>query len=70
MQDKVGPAIQYLEAALRQAPRYTKAWMNLGIAYYKVGEYRKAIETWQRLLQIDPGNEQAKNNILAARRML
>lgn len=34
-----------------------------GISYYTGNNYKKAIEEWQKVLLIDPGNAKAKNNI-------
>ena len=46
------------------------ALMNLGLAHYYLGDYQKAIRVWEELLRIEPQNDQAKNNIKAAKAAL
>lgn len=63
-------ALYHLEASFEYEPRNIITLMNLGLAHYYLGEYSKAIDAWQYLLNIDPQNEQAKNNIKAVKRLL
>jgi tetratricopeptide (TPR) repeat protein len=41
-------------------PSYTEAVKNLANALNKVGAYAEAIEQYKRLLELDPGNTQAR----------
>jgi cytochrome c-type biogenesis protein CcmH/NrfG len=42
----------------------------MGVAYYTQGDYKKAIQEWQLVLQQDPNNALAINNIQKARARL
>jgi tetratricopeptide (TPR) repeat protein len=43
---------------------------NLGMVYYKKGEYRKALEYWEKGLGQDPGNAFLQKCIAEAREKL
>ena len=45
--------------AVRLRPDLTPSRANLGLAYYSLGEYSKAIVEWDSLLALDPGYEKA-----------
>lgn len=40
-----------------------KRLRDLGIKQYAAGEYQQALRTWQQLLQVDPGNAEARRNL-------
>ena len=70
MQGKSREALPHLSAAVRYDSTSIKALMNLGLAYYYEAKYQRATKQWEKILKIEPGNEQAKNNIKAARAKL
>ena len=44
-------------------PERPSAWTNLGAVYGNMGEYEKAVEMYNMVLQYDPGNAMARQNI-------
>jgi tetratricopeptide (TPR) repeat protein len=44
-------------------PRTTDAWADLGMACYKKGAGKEAIEAWQQALAIDPSQFNIQNNL-------
>jgi tetratricopeptide (TPR) repeat protein len=56
-------ARQNLEAAIRLGKRHTRAWNALGVAWMQLGEPRKAIEAWQKCLEINPEQYDALYNV-------
>jgi tetratricopeptide (TPR) repeat protein len=64
-------ALTLWQKTIKTAPRCARAQNNLGVEYYKLGEYEKAEEAYQKALQINPkypdpyhnlGNILADNN--------
>ena len=47
-------AARVLEEAIRRKPDFQKSYESLGMVYYRLGEMDKAIDTWQRALQLNP----------------
>ena len=39
---------------------------NLGLVYFKKGQYSQALQTWQKALARDPGNELLEQHIARA----
>ncbi|MBA7576572.1 hypothetical protein ES708_18413 [subsurface metagenome] len=70
MQKQYRQARRHLEISLLYEPDHVIALMNLGLAHYYLMEYAKAVQAWERLLAIDPENEQARRNVEAVRRYL
>ncbi len=58
--EKYPEAIEQLAIAIEQHPAYIPAYGNLGIVYLRMGEVEKAREMFQKILELDPENEQAK----------
>ncbi len=56
-------ARENLEAALRLGKRHTRAWNALGVAWMRLHEPRKAIDAWQKCLEINPEQYDALYNI-------
>ncbi len=56
-------ALQNLEAALRFGKRHARAWNALGVAYQRLGDPRKAIDAWQKCLEINPDQYDVLYNI-------
>jgi cytochrome c-type biogenesis protein CcmH/NrfG len=46
------------------------AHYNLGMAYAMQGKFNSAVAEWQRVLQLDPHNTLAKNNLQKAKKMM
>ena len=53
-------------AALPNDATCTSAYIELGVAYYAVGKFRKSIEASEKALPADPNSVLANNNICAA----
>jgi tetratricopeptide (TPR) repeat protein len=43
---------------------------NLGLVYYKKGQYREALEIWEKALGRDPGNVALEERITEAKARL
>jgi predicted negative regulator of RcsB-dependent stress response len=59
----VNAAITLLEEALKLEPYYAPARLALGRGYLFLGDRKKAIESFERVLSFDPGNESARNEL-------
>jgi tetratricopeptide (TPR) repeat protein len=58
-------------AITETAPRdASQAYNQLGVIHAQKNELRQAIESWQKALDVDPNNEDARMNIQRARDML
>jgi len=60
-------AITTYRDALIKSPNSIQAHYNLGIALAKVERYEQAISEWEKVLQLDPQNAGAKENIKRAK---
>jgi Tfp pilus assembly protein PilF len=56
-------AVTALEAAVAHAPRQTAYHFNLGLAWHRLGNLDAARSEFQRVLEIDPGNQGAARNL-------
>jgi tetratricopeptide (TPR) repeat protein len=56
-------ALHCFDRAAAIRPNYIGAQHQRGVAYELLGDPHKAIECWERTLDLDPGNKQAKDNI-------
>jgi tetratricopeptide (TPR) repeat protein len=56
----IDKGIEILNNVIKDNPGLEKAYINLGIAYQENGEVEKAIKTFNRLLEINPDNPEAK----------
>ena len=56
-------AIRSTEIATILIPERPSAWTNLGAIYGNMGEYDKAVEMYNMVLEYDPGNTLARQNI-------
>lgn len=52
------------EDTARKSPKKARVFNNLGYAYYLEGQYDKAKGSYVKALQIEPGFELARNNLL------
>lgn len=78
-QSSVAPAVTPRPAApprpavrpqARPSAAEIKRLRDLGIRQYSAGEYQQALQSWQQLLRIDPGNAEAKRNLARTRQKL
>jgi len=65
---KVESAIQLYNEAIESDPYYTPAYMGLAYLYTVAEDRQAAIETLERILNYDPGNETARKAIADAKR--
>ncbi len=61
----VDDAIEMLQKSANLDPTYIPAKQALGSAYYEKGMHDKALEIWQKILQIDPNNKWTLEKIKA-----
>ncbi|SRR6056297_56309 len=53
----------YFRAAIREAPRWSDTWSNLGLLYQRVGDARSAEDMLRHALALEPDNTSAINNL-------
>jgi tetratricopeptide (TPR) repeat protein len=56
---------QAFAAAIRLAPDWADAWVNLGVARYRQNEIAEAVAATQRALALEPGHTAARANLAA-----
>jgi tetratricopeptide (TPR) repeat protein len=54
-------AIRYWEKAVTLDPKMADTWLQLGFAYYSTGNTAKAKEALQKVIELEPGSENAKS---------
>jgi cytochrome c-type biogenesis protein CcmH len=60
-QNLAGKPTEAINRALQINPQHQKALDLSGSAYYQAGDYKKAIEQWQKLLKLlPPGSDELK----------
>ena len=64
-QEKHRDAISYLRQSLAYNTNYLPAHLNLGAIYLKIGQPQKAMNHYNKILTLEPNNEEVKH-ILAA----
>lgn len=64
----LGEAVEHLQAAIRIHPNYKNAYLLLGNAHYYLKEWDRAIQYYQKALELDPGYEEANSNLAIAYR--
>jgi tetratricopeptide (TPR) repeat protein len=68
---RIDAAIEQYQAIARKAPRdSSKAHNQLGVIYAQKNDLRRATEHWQKALEIDPNNANARANLKRARMMM
>ena len=55
--------VDFYRRTIAMNPRNSKAYNNLGNAYFMKGEYTKALDCYKRAIELDPRNEEAYNNL-------
>jgi tetratricopeptide (TPR) repeat protein len=58
--NKIRDAIEIFKLNIEIYPNYANGYDSLGEAYMKAGENELAIQNYQRSLELDPGNDNAK----------
>ena len=61
--ERTKEAVDYYKKAIKIDSNYIKAHENLGIAFYKLGEFQKAISCHEKAIQLDPNNLNSHNNL-------
>ena len=56
----INKGIEILNNVISDNPKLEKGYINSGIAYQENGEVEKAINTFKRLLEINPDNPEAR----------
>jgi tetratricopeptide (TPR) repeat protein len=62
-QGQIPGAIREYNATLELRPDFDKAHNNLGIAFSAIGKYPEAIAAFQRAIQRNPYNVDARKNL-------
>lgn len=68
--DRFRESLAYLQRALALEPGNPDLWINVGAFYAKMGDQRSAVEAFEAVLQIDPGNKSALGGLARAHRRL
>jgi tetratricopeptide (TPR) repeat protein len=69
-EQKFTEAIEEMKKGLEIAPNNPEIWYNLGGAYYTIKEYQKAMEAWDKTLQLKPDHQQARQGYAAIQAMM
>lgn len=56
-------AVRILQRVIKKHPEFTAARNNLALAYYYMGQFDKALETIEKVLELDNGNLHALCNL-------
>ena len=67
--DKFSEAIKEYESILRTQNHSAEVYFNLGNSYYKLNQVAPSIYNYEKALQLNPGYEEAKNNLKFAQNM-
>ncbi len=63
-------AVQHLNEVLDERPDYVPALHNLGVTFHLNGQHSKAIEKFERVIELKPGEVRAYLNLAAAENSL
>lgn len=61
--NRVSEALPYLEGAANRNNKYPQWFIELGVVYYRVGNYQKSILAYQQALNMEPTNYFAMTNL-------
>ncbi len=59
----IDQAIELMKECVAEMPDNPKFHNNLAIFYFKSGDKENAISEWEKVVELDPGNEKAKKNL-------
>ncbi len=62
-QNRFFEAIGYFQSSINSDPKFSTAYNNLGYAFEMSGDKQKAKENYEKALQLDPGNQLAKQRL-------
>ena len=62
LKDDLPTAIANYTQAVRLEPKYVAAYANRGFAYYKQGQLDRALADFDRILELDPANADARKS--------
>jgi tetratricopeptide (TPR) repeat protein len=60
---KLTEATQHLQTALKFHPSYKNSYLQLGNCYNYLKQYEKSVENYNKVLSMDPNDENARNNL-------
>lgn len=63
-------AVQIFQQAIRLDPEYADAHFALGHAYYDLGRWQNAIDSFKRVVELNPNDLEAQDRLDQAREML
>jgi tetratricopeptide (TPR) repeat protein len=66
----VSRALHFFDRAVTLQPDYLSAHHQRGIAWELLGDYQRALECWERTLELDPENKMAAGNIERVRGLI
>ncbi|MGD8781127.1 MAG: tetratricopeptide repeat protein [Ignavibacteria bacterium] len=66
--DRIEDAIKIFELNVKLHPKYSNGYNNLGEAYMKSGNNKLAIQNYEKSLELDTGNENAKKMLKQLRK--
>ncbi|MFH1539312.1 MAG: tetratricopeptide repeat protein [bacterium] len=69
-QGKLGTAMRFYREATEANPNFARAYYWMARIHMERGEYEQASENWEKVLEIDPGNSNAKWFLESCRREL
>jgi protein O-mannosyl-transferase len=61
--EKLTEATQHLQTALKFHPTYKNSYLQLGNCYNYLKQYEKSIENYNKVLALDPNDDNAHNNL-------
>lgn len=59
-------AAKYYQKAIKLAPDFSDALINLGVAYYKLGKYTDAIDAYKKAVRLEPNSSSIYNKLGSA----
>jgi len=63
LQGQTGMALNYFKQAVVIAPRYSKAYYEMGNCLARLGLYAEAYEKYQRAIHIDPASPEPREKM-------
>lgn len=57
-------ALQLLDAAVEKDPHLAEAWVRRGLSAFEMGQWQKAIDSWEQALKIRPDGQSALGPVI------